>query len=58
MYIGWSVVGAGVKSPTDRATKYILNDFKSNYRSRLVSLQLLPLSMTLELNDIISFSNL
>ena len=38
-----------------RATKYILNDFKSNYRSRLVSLQLLPLSMTLELNDIIFF---
>ena len=38
-----------------RATKYILNDFKSNYRSRLVSLQLLPLSLTLELNDIIFF---
>ena len=38
-----------------RAIKYILNDFKSNYRSRLVSLQLLPLSMTLEINDIIFF---
>ena len=38
-----------------RATKFILNDFVSDYKSRLTTLKLLPLSMTLELNDIIFF---
>ena len=32
-----------------RATKYILNDFKSNYKSRLISLNLLPLTTWLEM---------
>lgn len=36
-----------------RATKFILNDFSSDYKTRLQQLQLLPLMMTLELNDII-----
>ena len=36
-----------------RATKYILNDFTSDYRSRLVALGMLPLMYTLELQDII-----
>ena len=36
-----------------RATKFILNDYSSDYKSRLVSLQLLPLMMLFELNDII-----
>ena len=35
-----------------RATKYILNDFHSNYRSRLLALNLLPLMYILELHDI------
>ena len=35
-----------------RATKFILNDFSSDYRSHLVTLRLLPLMMQLELNDI------
>ena len=38
-----------------RATKYILNDFSSDYKSRLLSLNLLPLSMVLQLSDIIFF---
>ena len=38
-----------------RATKYILNDYASDYKSRLISLNLLPLSMVLELNDIVFF---
>ena len=38
-----------------RATKYILNDFNLDYKSRLVSLNLLPLSMVFELNDILFF---
>ena len=38
-----------------RATKYILNDYVSDYKSRLISLNLLPLSMVLELNDIVFF---
>ena len=38
-----------------RATKFILNDFLSNYRFRLVNLSLLPLMMIFELNDIIFF---
>ena len=35
-----------------RATKFILNDFSSNYKLRLVSLGILPLMMQLEINDI------
>ena len=38
-----------------RATKHILNDFSSNYKSRLTKLNLLPLMMQLEINDIIFF---
>ena len=38
-----------------RATKFILNDYNSDYKTRLNSLGLLPLSMVLELNDIIFF---
>ena len=37
------------------ATKFILNDYSSSYRTRLISLHLLPLVMTLELNDISFF---
>ena len=35
-----------------RATKYVLNDFKSDYKSRLITLGLLPLMYFLELNDV------
>ena len=35
-----------------RATKYILNDFTSCYKSRLLKLKLLPLMHWLELQDI------
>ena len=38
-----------------RSTKFILNDYTSNYQNRLFSLQLLPLMMQLEINDIIYF---
>ena len=38
-----------------RATKYILNDYVSDYKSRLVSLELLPLMMWYELMDIMFF---
>ena len=38
-----------------RATKYILNDYNSNYRDRLLSLNFLPLMMQLELFDILFF---
>ena len=38
-----------------RATKYILNDFHSDYKHRLLSLRLLPLMMQLELFDILFF---
>ena len=38
-----------------RATKFILNGYSSSYRTRLISLHLLPLMMTLELNDISFF---
>ena len=38
-----------------RATKFILNDFVMDYKTQLSTLNLLPLSMTLELNDIIFF---
>ena len=35
-----------------RSTKYILNDFESNYKSRLISLNLFPLMYWIELADI------
>ena len=35
-----------------RATKYILNDYKSSYKSRLLHLNLLPLMYIFELNDL------
>ena len=35
-----------------RATKYILRDYSSDYKYRLVTLQMLPLMMQLELHDI------
>ena len=38
-----------------RATKFILNDFTSDYKTRLRSLNLLPLMMTFELQDLIFF---
>ncbi len=38
-----------------RATKWILNDYLSNYKSRLISLHLLPLMMSLEVYDITFF---
>ena len=36
-----------------RASKFILNDFLSDYNSRLTSLHILPLMLSMELNDII-----
>ena len=38
-----------------RSTKFILNDYTCDYKSRLLSLQLLPLMMLYELNDILFF---
>ena len=38
-----------------RATKFILNDFSSNYKSHLIRLEILPLMMFFELNDIMFF---
>ena len=38
-----------------RATKRILNDYQSSYRSRLVTLHLLPLMYVYEMNDIMFF---
>ena len=38
-----------------RASKFLLNDYSSVYKTRLMSLNLLPLSMVMELNDIIFF---
>ena len=38
-----------------RASKYILSDFSSDYKSRLTSLNMLPSMMQLELYDILSF---
>ena len=38
-----------------KATKWILNDYKPDYKSRLCSLQLLPLMMLYEINDIAFF---
>ena len=36
-----------------RRTKYILNDYQSDYKSRLISLNILPLMYTYELLDIL-----
>ena len=38
-----------------RATKYILNDFSTDYKSRLIQLKLLPLMYSFELVDIMFF---
>ena len=38
-----------------RATKYILNDYNSSYKSRLQQLNLLPLMYIFELNDLMFF---
>ena len=38
-----------------RATKFILNDYSSDYKSRLLSLHLLPLMMFYELQDLAFF---
>ena len=38
-----------------RATKYILSDFTSSYKSRLIKLNLLPLMYIYELNDLTFF---
>ena len=38
-----------------RATKYILSDYSSDYKSRLITLKLLPLMYVYELNDIMFF---
>ena len=38
-----------------RATKFILNDYSSDYKSRLCKLHLLPLMFRLELNDVMFF---
>ena len=38
-----------------RATKWILEDYTSDYKTKLVTLQLLPLMMTYELNDLSFF---
>ena len=38
-----------------RATKYILNDYTSSYRARLLKLSILPLICIFELNDLLFF---
>ena len=38
-----------------RATNYILNDYISDYKTRLLKLELLPLMYTIELSDIMFF---
>ena len=35
--------------------KIFLNDYTSNYKNGLISLQLLPLMMQLEINDVVFF---
>ena len=37
-----------------RATKYVLNNYRDDYKSRLISLNLLPLMRQLEVNDILA----
>ena len=41
-----------------RATKFILNDFISDYKTRLLKLKLLPLMCIFKLSDIVFSSNL
>ena len=41
-----------------RGTKFILNDFTADYKTRLLSLNLLPLAMLYEFNDILFSLNL
>ena len=36
-----------------RATEYILNDYSMDYKSRLTSLHLLPISLWLDLHDLL-----
>ena len=36
-----------------RAAKYILNDFTSDYKDRLISLELLPLMMFIAIDDVL-----
>ena len=38
-----------------RATKYILNDYSSDYKTRLIHLRLLPLMYIFEISDILFF---
>ena len=38
-----------------RATKYILNDYNSSYKTRLIQLKLLPLMYLFDFNDLIFF---
>ena len=40
---------------TNNTTKYVLNDYTSDYRSRLIALHILPLMMQLELFDVMFF---
>ena len=44
-----------LESVQRKATKWILNNFILDYKSRLCSLQLLPLMMSFEVNDITFF---
>ena len=47
---------SSLKQLQRRATKFILQDYTSDYKSRLLSLNLLPLMMPYELNDIMFLS--
>ena len=44
-----------IEKVQQRATKYILNDYYSDYKSRLSTLHILPLMYILEINDIMFF---
>ena len=44
-----------IKKIQRRATKYILNDYNSSYKSRLIQLKLLPLMYLFDFNDLIFF---
>ena len=44
-----------LESVQRRATKWILDDFQSNYKSRLLLTGLLPLIMVYEVNDVVFF---
>ena len=46
-----------IKKVQKRATKYILCDYTSDYKSRLMRLDLLPLMYIYDLNDIMFFIN-